>query len=63
MVAKITDVELEKLMEQARKLPPMNPAEQRGQAISFVYGSLRLHNPNITREMVEQAYDRLHPKQ
>ena len=53
---------LSSLIEQARNLPPMTPEEQRMQAISFAFGNASLDNPNVTREMVEKAYDELHPK-
>ena len=36
-------------------------AYRRQQAISFAYGSVRLSNPDVTIEMVEREYDRLHP--
>jgi len=31
--------------------------ERKEQAISFAYGNVKLSNPNITREMVEKAYE------
>lgn len=33
--------------------------ERKEQAISFAYGNVKLSNPNITREMVEKAYEEL----
>ncbi len=42
---------------------PMSLEQRRAQAISFVYGNCHIENPNVTREMVEAAYDRLHPPQ
>ena len=42
--------------EQARE------QRDREHAISFAFGNTVLDNPAITREMVEQAYDKLHPK-
>jgi len=40
----------------------MPPAERRehlrAQRISWVYGNLAISNPNITREMVEQAAEK-----
>jgi len=56
------DPELARLLAAARELPPISPAEMREQTISFAYGNLALHNSTITREMVEQAYDQMHPK-
>lgn len=38
----------------------MNTA--RDQTISFAYGNLKLHNPNVKREDIEAAYDRLWAK-
>lgn len=49
------------LRESAERVALMTPLDQakmrRDQAISFVYGNLVIANPNVTREMVEQAYD------
>jgi hypothetical protein len=56
------DPELVRLLEEAKKLPPMSAAERREQAISFAYGNVSLHNPSITKEMVAKAYDELHPR-
>lgn len=33
--------------------------ERKEQAISLAYGNVKLSNPNITREMVEKAYEEL----
>lgn len=41
----------------ARLSPEEKRAHRRAQAISFVYGNLAIENDNITREMVEKAYD------
>lgn len=51
------DEELAKLIEQSRQLGPMTSEEQREQRISWVYGNCKLSNPEITREMVENAVD------
>lgn len=40
----------------------MTPEEKRLQRISFAYGNASLDNPNITREMVEEADKELHPE-
>ncbi len=57
-------MKLEKLIKKAvKEAGPMTPEQRRTQAISFVYGNCHMSNPNVTREMVEAAYDRLHPAQ
>jgi hypothetical protein len=53
---------LDALIEAARKLPPMTPAELRLQRISWAYGNCAIENPNITREMVEKAHDEMYGK-
>jgi hypothetical protein len=40
----------------------MTAAEKREHAISFVYGNCVLSNPNVTREMVERAWDERHAR-
>lgn len=52
--------ELDRLIEEARKLPPMTPAQLREQRISFTYGNCAIENPNITREMVERIHDEMY---
>jgi hypothetical protein len=47
----------EKLLEAVRKLPPMTPAQEREQRISWTYGNISMHNPAVTREMCEKAVD------
>lgn len=54
--------ELEALLKATRDLPPMTPAEQRAQRISFAYGNCSIENPNITREMVERLHDKMYGK-
>ncbi len=49
------DLELDQLLEAARKLGEMTPEEKRQQRISFAYGNVSMSNPSITREDVEQA--------
>lgn len=39
----------------------VSAADRREQAVSFAYGNIRMHNPEITRERVEAAYDRVFP--
>lgn len=47
----------EELLEAVRKLPPMTPAQEREQRISWTYGNIVMHNPAVTREMCERAVD------
>ena len=56
-VAKQRDEELAELIEQSRQRGPMTSEEQREQRISWVYGNCKLSNPEVTREMVENAVD------
>jgi hypothetical protein len=51
---------LDALIEAARKLPPMTPAQLRAQRISFAYGNTSFENPRITREMVERIHDEIY---
>ncbi len=51
---------LDALIEEARRLPW---TESRAQAVSFAYGNLALHNPAITRTMVEEAFNQLYGSQ
>lgn len=46
---------LDDLIEQVKKRPPMTDAEYREQAKSFAYGNCAIGNPNVTRQMVEDA--------
>lgn len=50
---------LEELIEAARsiKMTPQQAAEQRR---SFVYGNCKIENDLITREMVDEADERIH---
>jgi hypothetical protein len=38
----------------------MSPAEKWDQHVSFVYGNVAMHNPEITRELVEAAATELY---
>lgn len=60
-VARSITSQLDTLIEQARA-HVWTDEEVRANAISFAYGNVRLHNPAVTREMVEREYDALHPK-
>ena len=56
----IPDPILEELLKQARNYK-MTPEERRLQRISFALGQL-MKNPEITREMVEDADKELYPE-
>jgi hypothetical protein len=53
---------LTRLIEWARTLPPMTPAEVREQKISFIYGQLMDCAPDMTREEVAARYDVMYGK-
>lgn len=64
----LEDKKLESYMFWAKLLWDLQTPEEkaqtvRKQSISFVYGNVTLHNPDVTREMVEEVYDRLHGKE
>lgn len=50
--------ELEFLLEQAKKVE-MTLAEQEEQRRSFAYGNTKIENDLITREMINEAADRM----
>lgn len=50
---------LRALIEKARGVV-MSPEQRRAQEIDFAWGNVALEYPEITREMVEAAYERLH---
>lgn len=52
--------ELAALLERAKDLPPMTPAQLREQRISWAYGNCAIENPNVTREMVERIHDEMY---
>lgn len=52
--------DLQRLLDWARKQPPMTAAELREQRISWAYGNCAIENPHITREMVERLHDELY---
>lgn len=52
-------ISLRELLRRVYHLPPMTKEERDKQRISFVYGNLNMSNPNITREMVEKAAEKL----
>jgi hypothetical protein len=47
--------ELDRLIEEARSRPPMTAAEREEQARSFAAGNVGIENPDVTREVVDQA--------
>lgn len=49
---------LEFLLEQAKKVQ-MTPAQQEEQRRSFAYGNTKIENDLITREMIDEAAERL----
>lgn len=50
--------ELERLLEIARRIT-MSPEEQEHQRRSFAYGNSRIENQDITREMVDEAAEKI----
>lgn len=50
---------LEELIEATRNVE-MTPEQAAEQRRSFVYGNLKIENDDITREMVDEADERLH---
>ena len=54
-------VNLEFLLEQAKKVK-MTPAQQEEQRRSFAYGNTKIENDLITRQMIDEAADRLAKK-
>ncbi|NQW50113.1 MAG: hypothetical protein HQ465_02620 [Rhodospirillales bacterium] len=55
------NVNLEFLLEQAKKVK-MTPAQQEEQRRSFAYGNTKIENDLITRQMIDEAADRLAKK-
>jgi predicted RNA-binding protein with PIN domain len=53
--------ELQKLLLAARKIA-MTDSDKEEQRRSFAYGSAKIENDDITREMVNQAAERLRQK-
>jgi len=52
--------ELEELLEKARKVA-MTPVEKEDQRRSFAYGNTKIENEAITRDMINDAADRIRP--
>ena len=50
--------ELDRLLEQAKKVV-MTPAQQEEQRRSFAYGNTKIENDLITRQMIDEAAERL----
>ena len=57
----MTDEELdaEVLSERARRYGELTPEAKARQRISFAYGNANASNPNVTREMVERAAEKM----
>jgi hypothetical protein len=51
----------DEMLEAIRGYKP-TAAEKREHDISFAYGNCVLSNPNVTREMVERAWDERHAR-
>lgn len=54
----MTSPTLDELLAAALAVP-MTPEQAEAQRHSFVYGNVKLSNPDITREMVDEAAERL----
>lgn len=52
---------LEFLLQKAKKVQ-MSPAQQEEQRRSFAYGNTKIENDLITREMIDEAAERLAKK-
>jgi hypothetical protein len=52
---------LKELIDWARGYE-MTEAEKREQRRSFAYGNCHIENENVTKEMVDEADERLHPR-
>jgi len=50
--------ELDRLLEQAKRVK-MTPAQQEEQRRSFAYGNTKIENDLITRQMIDEAAERL----
>lgn len=53
---------LEELIAWARTYV-MTPSEREEQQRDFAYGNVKLHNPNVTREMIDRAAEKLKGEQ
>ena len=61
MTEKSAKPSLSQLIELSKTIK-MSAEQQEDQRISFVYGNLKIDNPNITREMVRQVAKNLKNK-
>lgn len=50
------------LLRKAVARGPMTAAQIRAQCISWTYGNCGIENPNLTREMVADIYDKMYGK-
>lgn len=54
----MTKQDLDALLERARHIR-LTPADREKQRRSFAYGNANIENPNVTRQVVEEAAERL----
>jgi len=47
------------VIAQLDALPPMTPEQQEAQRRSFAFGNVSIHNPNVTRELIDQVADEM----
>ena len=55
----MSNLELEQLIQKAKNIK-MTKEEKKQQRISFTYGNLKIDNPDITREQIEQVAKKMH---
>lgn len=54
----MTETDLERLVQAARKLP-MSPSDKESQRRSFAYGNTQIENGQITKQTVDRAAEQL----
>jgi hypothetical protein len=54
----MTQRDLDSLLERARQIR-LSPAEREQQRRSFAYGNANIENPDVTRQVVDEAAERL----
>lgn len=52
------NAKLQRLIDASRDRP-MSPAEQEAQRRSFAYGNAHIENDRVTRQMVDEAADKI----
>lgn len=50
----------DQIKELLRNAPEMTPQQQWDQRVSFAYGNATFENPDITRDMIEEAATKLY---